>query len=242
MKHVLILLLAALLLTSVPAAATTIITNTYWVPGPLQSDDLPADWAAVVNLQQFNPSQGILTGVTVTMTGFWDNAGIVTITNTGTGSVTFSIQDSLRFDLGGAKVGGVVQPGPGGLQLSASQLLYMDSPFNGLSHTLSPGQHTTITPSIASGSTGSSSAVGSANWGVFEGTGTVAYDVYLSDLFGIFSFGGSELSLGFQGSAPGRAEITVEYQYDLIPEPATMAFAGLGLLALGFLGRRFARR
>jgi hypothetical protein len=83
---------------------------------------------------------------------------------------------------------------------------------------------------------------GDAHWvkllttglGAFTGTSSLTYSLsaqnrVLGDFIGDTTYSQAAWALG---------ELQITYDY-ISPEPATMAFAGIGLLLLGFVGRRF---
>jgi hypothetical protein len=172
-----------------------------------------------LSLQKFDTSLGTLTGVTL---GLTNNA-------TANVDVANFTAFSQAFINATAAIP-VTLTGPDGSFVSATATA---GPFN---NTAAPGLN------AFSGLTATNSntfSVLPANWSSYEGLGFATAAFIASATTGVFS-GSSVPGVFFGGSANAGGTATVTYTYTTseVPEPATMAILGAGLLGLGTARRR----
>jgi hypothetical protein len=221
MKRVCVLI-AVFVLVSFAASATTITYSSVLTADP--DTGLLSGTLSVPQFNAPNPSYQ-LTAVNVTFTLGWSN-GTASIVNNGGAATHFNIDD----ELSGTLTGGPTS------DLSFDEILVDLT-------NVAIGAHSTVnypTTGTFNGTDVRSTNVLSPFTG-FVGAGNVVYTVD-----GVNDFNAGCTGLGTQhcaenGTVDFEGTLDVTYTYNT-PEPATMAFAGFGLLALGFLGRRFAAR
>jgi hypothetical protein len=166
----------------------------------------------------------VLTSITITVTGEID--GTITLTNNSTSSQTATGSTSSTF---------TVEALSG---FSFSSPLFTASLTTG-SQLLTAGQSKTFS-GLTSG-TDSGMLTNSALFGPYIGGSF--FDVFVDTLTGISITGGGGNIAGAQ-STTAQAGATVDYEYRIAgptPEPATFSMLGLGLLACGFVARKFQR-
>ncbi|HEX9047135.1 MAG TPA: PEP-CTERM sorting domain-containing protein [Verrucomicrobiae bacterium] len=197
------------------------------------------DWSHVLQLQQFDPSLGTLTGVSIQFIGSTLTSGTVTNTSAVTyqnGSTCYS--ESL-FELGNSALDNAIIAQIGnanGITANSILDLYRQTSLAGLA----PGQVLTINNLSATGPVGNQTATfnnASSVWNSFIGTGNFSLDgsTFTSSTTTIVP-GGNDVGISLSGTANLQSIVT--YTYTPVPEPSTMAMAVAGGLGLLFLRRR----
>ena len=193
----------------------------------------PTDWDGLtqsVSLPKFNPTLGTLTGVNLSLYGNILNSGSLT-NNTGSDITTGSYLATLNISL-----------------LPPGTAVPWDSTAGNDLITVSPVEYGINTPTtVAPGqslSFGLETPVNASNTDFYSttsvapyvGTGSLDFPLYAATSI-TSDDSGSALEL-VQNTA-ARAQASVTYTYDLavteVPEPASAALLGAGLLSLGFL-------
>jgi hypothetical protein len=222
-KRWLMVILVALFLTSLNAWASS-ITYTRFISSVPDDGQL----SGTLFIPLFDAPAATLQSVKVTFTLGWNSGFLSLMNNSASTTAAFNNVRDYAF---------------GSLTGTGANLAFAPSDFvNQATINLLPLQFVRYpaTGFFADSQSQSSTTALPADLSAFLGIGQLAYIVYAENDFTYTS--GSHAGnvaqvwqMGFEGT------LTVEYDF-LAPEPATMAFAGLGLLALGFLGRRFGRR
>jgi hypothetical protein len=142
-------------------------------------------------------------------------------------ATTFYITDTLN---------GTIKGGPTTAPDFNETLVNQTGPIAALSTVNYPGSGT------FNGSVVDTTDVSSPYTG-FVGSGNVQYTASAANDFDAGCSGTGSRHCAEDGSVDFSAELEVTYNSEYqTPEPATMAGAGLGLLAFGLLGRRLRRR
>lgn len=207
--------LCAVLGFGVAASAATL---SYTYNKPLSS----ANWTQTFAVTQFDPALGTLNSVSITVDA--DLSQTLMFENfNGPGSITFSA---------GASTTGcayVVKYTAGATLVSADIVntpTYAFSAYDGVMDFGGTSGHTDVV--VLSG-VNSAMYVDGATLAAFSGLGTVSIDATATGR-SAYSFTGGNGAVGVMTSA--GADVTVVYDYEPIPEPATMALlvGGLALL------------
>lgn len=193
-------------------------TNTY---------SISADHFQILNLNQFDPLLGTLTGVSFQLTDLLTGSFNV-YNSAGSSATVHSSSDYGQFIFLGTGAPGT---------LSTSMLNPIPTtPATGFAGTAIPPT-TSQTFLVTSTSLSPLAADLSSAASFFTGTGTVSG--YVVDNFNVSVSGGSYSLDSALMTASGEAAITYFYSVTSTPEPSTLALAGLGGLGLW---RQFRRR
>jgi len=233
MKRWLILISVALFLTSLTAWASSVSYTqiVYGSDGVLAQND--GITPITMSIPKFNNTYNQLTAVTVSFTLTWSN-GWEAVKNNGGNTANYkNAQEQFTYFMSG----------PGMTTASVT-----DTPLTAsLSGNLAPGA-VIQTPTGTSGDpfvSGTETPVVTPVLADFEGGGLVNYDVSAwnsnNGTCGAVH-GSSNCTILDNLDLEATLSVTYDFTPGTTPEPATMAFAGFGLLALGYIGRRFARR
>lgn len=172
-------------------------------------------------LADFDPSLGILTGVTLTLISR-DTVESEVIDLTGQNEAYSDATATLPVSISG----------PGGLAVTATSVA---GPFSGVA--TSPKYNTEVAGSSRVITT-TSAEVAPGDFILYEGAGqTFDVSVLVSD--GVYSGSSTGNSVAFFGAGASCGTVDVTYDYVAVPEPGTLA-AGLGLL--GYCGMIVVRR
>ncbi len=197
---------ALFLCTAASARAGTVDVVPFSLPvGPSQ---------VTVQVPQFDPALGALTGVTLSVSGTIQY--VLDIFNTGPGAFSATVHDNLSFGTTPLMTGGTFSG-----SIPANQTVFTDSPaalnFGPLTEFFGPGL-----------------------LGAFIGTGTVPFDLSLPAVT-IDQFSGSTV-LNVLGFSAASGNVTADYIFTpaatVAPEPASFGILGLGLLSLSLVRRR----
>jgi hypothetical protein len=167
-----------------------------------------------IMLPQFNPSMGTLTSITFTLDGQTAGSAQVTNNSGATGSYQVTISSNLKL-----------------LDPSNNTLISVTPSFNQtLSIANGDSATATGTSPVDTGSTTITSG-----FGPYVGLGDVSFTVLGEGIGGVL--GPSPFTV--DSITKGEGTITVTYNTSsVVPEPATLALFGSGLLALGLLYQR----
>jgi hypothetical protein len=209
--------LAALLLAvgsrSAQAALETYTANYGSPSAPLVVSDFGGtSFPFSLSLPQFNPSQGTLEQVVLTLSST-DIAGSQVLNETGTSQSYSGAFADLTVNISGPN-------------MLLTSLSLEAGPFSGV-----VGAGTHVDAGSSSGAAAASTTdVPSADFASYIGSGMVSLNLSGSALNGTYG-GSGPAGLFFGGFADSYGTVEVQYSYAAVPEPGTL-FAGLA--ALGF--------
>jgi hypothetical protein len=220
-------LLVSILLTVAGAASADIITYS-------GSIDFNATGSGNVNVTQFNPSLGALTGVTVRI--YQTAQASFAVDNDDVLARTAQAQMFRFWNLSG----GAVSDSATDTFNSSSEALAADNGDTSatVDFTGPDGYNWGL---VTGGGLHSTSIVASGNWTTYTGVGNVTYAVNMTTLVNALNTDSNDYQSQVIGGGPNqRIRVEVDYQYnpDYIPEPGTMALLSLGLGGLGIWRRR----
>lgn len=211
------LMTIVLLLGAAPAMANSI---SYETAIALQS----APWGpTALNLPQFNPTMGTLTGVEIQLTS--TSNATLTIKNNNTTTQRYSGSASIPVT-----VSYPVYPAPGVLSLTST------ATTNTVSGVIAAGA--TVTRTGLTGTNGPVNAFVSSNaFSYYIGTGNIG-SLTATAGTATASGSGSNIVYGASGSASGNVKIIYTFDTVSIPEPTALMLIGSGLMGLAFVARR----
>jgi len=185
---------------------------------------VPTELNNVVSCGQFNNGLGVLQSIQITLSG--GISGTITLNQTST--TTQSMKGTESSDFNVAALPGFVIPIP--LFTAAYNTGFQNvAPSTPQTFTLSNNQNLNLgTDSNA------------ATFATYTGAGNFLINVTTSSTFSISGGGGqaqaSQSTGGFLNAA-----VVYTYTSSAVPEPTTVSLIGLGLIGVGFIGRRKAR-
>jgi hypothetical protein len=175
---------------------------------------LYTDFPAAINIPQFNPSQGTLTEIILTLS----STDIV-------GSEVYNSSSSPQTYSGAyANNLTVTISGPNSLQ--TSETLSAPGPYSG---TAAPNSFTYA--GSVSGVAAPSTTDLTSGFGSYTGTGSVPVSLSANTPVGTFGGSPSAGDVFFGGYADSYGSVEIEYIYTAVPEPGTLC---AGVAALGF--------
>ena len=211
----------ALAATATAANATTVTYTSNVVP--LTSTNFSG---VALNLQQFNPTWGVLTGISVHLHG--DILGSASAENLG-GPATVTLNLSATLTLTRPDNSTIVVTTPVINQIASLSAYDGMLDFGGTSGVSFPNQ---------TASADNTASLGAGDFALFTGMGTVGG--LLTGSGASNATGSGNLVTLFRTQAGGYADVTYTFSPTTTPEPAAIALLGLGMGVLGFARRRAA--
>lgn len=221
--------LAAIVLLGVAslASATTIISNSPVACvgfGPTNTD-LVGTVAESISCDQYS-GPGVVTSIVITVNGAL--TGTVNLTNTSTASGSSgSISVSSQFTVGG------LADFPLGY---SSPLFTATSPSQNFTVGAGPGPGNTFTYTV--NGSGTATVTNPATFAPYLGSGLFLLPVSTKTFLGLQASGGNVQAAQATQAAAGATITYFTTNNDQVPEPATFALLGSGLLALGITSRK----
>lgn len=211
----------ALAATATAANATTVTYTSNVVP--LTSTNFSG---VALNLQQFNPTWGVLTGISVHLHG--DILGSASAENLG-GPATVTLNLSATLTLTRPDNSTIVVTTPVVNKIASLSAFDGMVDYGGTSGVayLNQSAHADNTVALSAGDFALFTGFGNVS-GLLNGSGASA------------ATGAGNLATLFLTQAGGFADVTYTFSPTMTPEPAAIALLGLGMGVLGFARRRAA--
>jgi hypothetical protein len=184
------------------------------------SSPLPIGSSEGLDLVQFDPSRGTLTGVTLTLSSF--DTVVSEVYNPGGVSTAYT-GATAKMPITVSALGGLTTTAAGNA-----------GPFAGVS--TGPGISVAGTAPIIS--LQNTVSVSPMDFGFYEGADALSFTVTVDSSVESFS-GSSSSPLFFGGNGFSYGNVAIEYTYCAVPEPGTTC---AGLAAMGICGIELARR
>lgn len=215
-------LFLATLLTAIGLQAATISYGPVTTSPGFDPGD-QTNYLQTLSLSQFNPSLGTLTGVQITVDTQLQKSGSLINTGASATDMDYTYR-SAGIAVTGAGVSHIQNASPAFL----AGEFFLGVPGNGGSVTIAALQEFSLGNIFNPGSLS-----------LFIGTGTVDYAVNAAANL-LTGCGNGNCASNIVTTMGARIGITYTYEPDMneVPEPASFAMVGLGVLALGLLGRR----